>query len=158
MSQNAIPYQSGGSKGRGLKAARNIQRGDVIFKQTNNTIIFNDGQTFRNFLFKMNDRFSDPGMVCDILVWAWVQDMEEDNNSEIPFVGVVDLDNGNLLNDFGLGDNLDVPLEELEGIVNIQCAGGGAACYASKDIAEGEELLGDYSEFVSYYSWTSMGL
>ena len=68
------------------------------------------------------------------------------------------MDNGNLLNDFGLGDNLDVPLEELEGIVNIQCAGGGAECYASKDIAEGEELLGDYSEFVSYYSWTSMGL
>lgn len=154
MSQNAIPYQSGGNKGRGLKAARDIKRGDVIFKSSNNTIIFNDGHSFRKFLFEMNERFADPGMVCDILVWAWVQDVA----GEIPYAGVVDLDNGNLLNDFGLGDNLNADLESIKDYVNIRCRGATLECYASKDIAEGDELLGDYSDFVSYYSWTSMGL
>ena len=102
----------------------------------------------------MNERFADPGMVCDILVWAWVQDVE----GEIPYAGVVDLDNGNLLNDFGLGDNLNADLESIKDYVNIRCRGATLECYASKDIAEGDELLGDYSDFVSYYSWTSMGL
>jgi len=152
MSKNAIPYQSGGEKGRGLKAARDIKEGEVIFKSTNNTIIFNDGHTLRKFLFSMNDRFSDPGMVCDILIWAWVQDME----GGTPFAGVVDLDNGNLLNDWGLGGSC----EEQDCSANIRCKGVNAAlsCYASKDIIEGEELLGDYSDFVSYHAWADLGL
>mmetsp|Transcript_7267 Transcript_7267/g.12276 ORF Transcript_7267/g.12276 Transcript_7267/m.12276 type:complete len:411 (-) Transcript_7267:38-1270(-) len=150
MSQNAIPYLSGGEKGRGLKAARDIKEGEVIFKATNNTIIFNDGQTLRKFLFAMNDRFSDPGMVCDILIWAWVQDME----GGTPFAGVVDLDNGNLLNDWGLGGSY----EEQDYSANIRCKGAALSCYASKDIIEGEELLGDYSDFVSYHAWADLGL
>lgn len=156
FSQNAVPYLSGGEKGRGLKAARDIKEGDVIFKSTNNTIIFNDGHTMRKFLFSMNDRFSDPGMVCDILIWAWVQDME----GEVPFAGVVDLDNGNLLNDYSLGAYYGDNQEDMvqENSANVRCKGAALTCYASKDIAMGEELLGNYADFVSEYSWTNLGL
>ena len=155
MSQNAVPYLSGGEKGRGLKAARDIKEGDVIFKSTNNTIIFNDGHTMRKFLFAMNGRFSDPGMVCDILIWAWVQDME----GEIPFAGVVDLDNGNLLNDYALEAYYGDSQKKIQNYsANIRCNGTALNCYASKDIAMGEELLGNYADFVSHYSWTSLGL
>ncbi len=153
LSQNAVPYLSGGAKGRGLKAARDIKEGDVIFKFTNNTIIFNDGNTMRKFLFAMNDRFSDPGMVCDIWIWAWIQDME----GEIPFAGVVDLNNGNLLNDYGLGALYGEEQEEIqEDSANIRCQGAALVCSASKDIAKGEELLGDYTDFVGSYSWANL--
>ena len=159
VSQNVIPNQSD-NKGRGLKAARDIKQGEMIFKATNNTIIFNHGHTYRKFLFALNERFSDPGMVCDIMIWAWVQDME----GETLFAGVVDLDNGNLLNDSALGpeclDNHEDEEYESRCIAtqNIQCSGPALTCIASRDIPEGEELLGDYLDFLSQYSWRSLGL
>lgn len=96
MTRNAIPYQSGTEKGRGLKAARDIQQNETILKPSNNTIIFNDGRSFRHFLFALHDRFLGQGLVCDILIWAWVQDME----GVIPNAAAVDLDNSNLINDW----------------------------------------------------------
>ncbi len=101
----------------------------------------------------MNERFSDPGMVCDVLIWAWVQDLE----GHIPFAGVVDLDNGNLLNDWWLEEK---EAEEDDDSLNIRCRCGGVVvgCFANRDIMKGEELLGDYNDFESYHSWTSMGL
>ena len=95
---------------------------------------------------------------------------------EIPFASVVDLDNGNLLNNWALGQYHEDEEEEQEeededeeeeeeedkeedwndGSQNILC--WGLNCFASKDIMKGEELLGNYGDFVSHYSWTSMGL
>lgn len=160
MSQNAVPYQSGNMKGRGLKAARDIKQHELIIQSTNNTIVFNNGHSFRKFLFAMNERFSDPGMVCDVLIWAWVQDTE----GEIPFAGVVDLDNGNLLNDYFEEEEEEEKETENDDreddSPNVRCRLGGVVlhCFASKDIMKGEELLGDYEDFESYYSWPSMGL
>ena len=180
MSEKAIPYQTGTVKGRGLKAARNIQQGETIFKATNNTVVFNTAHTFRKFLFAMNDQFSDPGMVCDILIWAWVEDVE----GEIPIAVVVDLDNGNLLNDWDDGWNLGEDDDEAEykgdewqeeefnegqdeedyfdEFLNVRCHKNPTTraldCFASRDIMEGEELLGPYADFVSDYDYPDIGL
>ena len=50
--------------------------------------------------------------------------------------------------------------EEDDDSLNIRCPSGGVVvdCFANRDIMKGEELLGDYNDFESYYSWTSMGL
>ena len=178
MSEKAIPYQTGTVKGRGLKAARNIQHGETIFKATNNTIVFNTAHTFRKFLFELNNQFKDPGMICDVLIWAWVEDVE----GEIPIAVVVDLDNGNLLNDWNDWDDWNLGEEEYKGdkgqeeefkenldeeeyfdkSLNVRSHKNPTTraldCFASRDIMKGEELLGPYADFVSDYDYQDIGL
>lgn len=149
------PFQTKG-KGRGLKAMRDISKGEMIFKATNNTVIFTHGHTWRKFLFAINERHGvdkplDDSTTCDVLVWSWVQTLVEDG----PLVIVADFDNGSLLN-----EGRDEPGWELP---NVRCGKeGDKMChleyYATKDIKEGDELLCDYREFAMLDSWPSMGL
>ncbi len=151
ISQNAIPYQTGTVKGRGLKASRDIRQGEMIIKTNNNTVVFNDAHTFRKFLFAISERFSDSGagMVCDILIWAWIQDLDGGVTA-----AVVDLNNANLLNDWTLeSDEGDDDDNEEGDSPNVKCRQLGKTisleCLASKDIMKGEELLANYGDFVS---------
>ncbi|KAK1739331.1 hypothetical protein QTG54_009874 [Skeletonema marinoi] len=149
LSQNAIPFQSG-EKGRGLQAVRDIKAGEMVFKATNNTIVFNYGHTWRKLLFAVNER--DPSITCDMHVWSWVQDLYDGGPMKI----VMDLDSGSLLNEGR--DNVkgwDPP--------NVQCGLPDATrCdmdyYAYRDIKKGDELLIDYREFAFLDSWPAMGL
>mmetsp|Transcript_12640 Transcript_12640/g.18802 ORF Transcript_12640/g.18802 Transcript_12640/m.18802 type:complete len:571 (+) Transcript_12640:3-1715(+) len=149
LSQNAIPFQSG-EKGRGLQAVRDIKAGELVFKATNNTIVFNYGHTWRKLLFAVNER--DPSITCDMHVWSWVQDLYDGGPMKI----VMDLDSGSLLNEGR--DNVkgwDPP--------NVQCGLPDATrCdmdyYAYRDIKKGDELLIDYREFAFLDSWPDMGL
>jgi hypothetical protein len=94
------PFQTG-FKGRGLKAARDIKEGELVFKATNNTIIFTHGHTWRKFLFALYEREGeeedqlDSETTCDVLVWSWVQRLVPGG----PLVIVMDLDNGSLMNE-----------------------------------------------------------
>jgi len=151
LTQNAIPFQSG-EKGRGLQAVRDIKAGELVFKGTNNTIVFNYGHTWRKLLFAVNERFADPGMTCDLLVWSWVQDLYDGG----PLKVVMDLDSGSLLNEGRDG----IPDWEAP---NVQCGKPDATrCdmdyFASRDIKEGDEVLIDYREFAFLDSWPDMGL
>ncbi|KAL7527677.1 hypothetical protein ACHAXR_002073 [Thalassiosira sp. AJA248-18] len=149
------PFQAG-EKGRGLKAARDISKGELVFKATNNTVIFTHGHTWRKFLFAVNERNGEGEMyddetACDVLVWSWVQTLEEDG----PLVIVADLDNGSLLNEGRDEPNWESP--------NVRCGQeGDERCmmeyYATKDIKKGNELLCDYREFALLDSWVRMGL
>ncbi len=151
ISQNAIPYQTGTVKGRGLKASRDIRQGEMIIKTNNNTVVFNDAHTFRKFLFAISERFPDSGagMVCDILIWAWPQDLDGGVTA-----AVVDLNNANLLNDWTLESDEEDDDDNEEGdSPNVKCRQLGKTisleCLASKDIMKGEELLANYGDFVS---------
>jgi len=151
LTQNAIPFQSG-EKGRGLQAVRDIKAGELVFKATNNTIVFNYGHTWRKLLFAVNERFADPGITCDIMVWSWVQDLYDGGPLKI----VMDLDSGSLLNEGRDG----IPGWEAP---NVQCGKPDATrCdmdyFAFRDIKEGDELLIDYNEFAFVDSWPDMGV
>mmetsp|Transcript_11333 Transcript_11333/g.21403 ORF Transcript_11333/g.21403 Transcript_11333/m.21403 type:complete len:467 (-) Transcript_11333:139-1539(-) len=149
------PFFAGGAKGRGLKASKDISEGELVFKATNNTVVFTHGHTWRKFLFSLYERngeLYDSGTACDVLVWSWVQPIEDNG----PLVIVADLDNGSLLNE-GREDEpgWDVP--------NVRCGKeGDTMCmmsyYATKHIKAGEELLCDYNEFASFDGWRDMGL
>lgn len=145
-------------KGRGLRAARDIGKGELVFKATNNTVVFNVGYTWRDFLLAMYKR---PGIhgephdaetTCDFMVWSWIQRLEEDG----PLVIVNDMDNGSLLNEGRFGDpDYDDP--------NVRCGKeGDKVClmsyYALRDIKKGEELLCDYKDFALIWSWGDMGV
>ena len=147
------PFQTPG-KGRGLKAAKDILKGEMVFKGTNNTVIFTHGHTWRKFLFALNERRGEPfddETSCDVLVWSWVQTLEEDGDLVI----VTDFDNGSLLN-----EGRDEPGWEAP---NVRCGKEGdkmcyLSYYATKDIKKGEELLCDYRGFALLDSWHDMGL
>eukprot|EP00956_Cyclotella_meneghiniana_P034818 scaffold108432_cov72-Cyclotella_meneghiniana.AAC.4 len=148
------PFQSG-FKGRGLKSNRLIKTGELVFRGTNNTIIFTHGHTWRKFLFSLYERHGeeedqvDSETTCDVLVWSWVQQLVPDG----PLVIVMDLDNGSLMNEGRLDKGWEDP--------NVKC-GKEDWCdfeyYAVKDIQEGEEILCDYREFAMLNAWTDMGL
>lgn len=146
-------------KGRGLRAARDIAKGELVFKATNNTVVFNVGYTWRDFLSAMFDRPGyerqsqyDAETTCDFMVWSWIQRLEEDG----PLVIVADMDNGSLLNEGRFDDpEYDDP--------NVRCGKEGdkicrMSYYALRDIKKGEELLCDYKDFALIWSWKEMGL
>ncbi|KAL3792851.1 hypothetical protein HJC23_004776 [Cyclotella cryptica] len=148
------PFQSG-YKGRGLKAARDIKEGELVFKATNNTIIFTHGHTWRKFLFALYEREGeeedqlDSETTCDVLVWSWIQRLVPGG----PLVIVMDLDNGSLMNEGREDEGWEDP--------NVKC-GKDNWCdfeyYAIKDIKKGEEILCDYREFAMLNAWKNMGL
>lgn len=155
------PFQSG-FKGRGLKADRFIKKGELVFRATNNTVIFTHGHTWRKFLFALYERYVegdddddvdesklDSETTCDVLVWSWIQRLVPGG----PLVIVMDLDNGSLMNEGRLDDGWEDP--------NVKC-GKEDWCdfeyYAVKDIEVGEEILCDYREFAMLNAWVDMGL
>ncbi len=150
FSEIAEPFQADEEKGRGLKAARDIHEGEMVFKTTNNTIAFTDGLTYRKFLFALEELY--PTFACDIMIWNWIQDLDDEG---LKFGIVVDLNDNNLLNsadeiwdaNVRCGKNIedDCDMKEL-------------TFYASRNISRGEELLGVYSDFVSSHSRHEMGL
>ncbi|EJK53916.1 hypothetical protein THAOC_26556, partial [Thalassiosira oceanica] len=89
--------------GRGLAAARDIQEGELVFKATNNTVLFNHPHTWRKWIWALYnevDAVTEPGgrsfpeYACDSMIWSWIQRLELGGPRYI----VLDLDNGSLLN------------------------------------------------------------
>ena len=153
FSDIAEPFQAGKEKGRGLRAARDIRKGEVVLRATNNTIVFNDGLTYRKFLFALEERF--PTFACDIMTWNWIHDLDDEG---VKFGIGVDLNDNNLIN-----------TSDEEKDVNVRCGTHGEedSCdtlrdgmfYASRDIRKGEELVADYGDFVSpSHTWEELGL
>lgn len=140
-SELAVPFQAGKEKGRGLKAGRDIKEGEIVIRSSNNTIVFDDPLTYRKFLLEAEEIF--PTFACDVMIWNWLQDLDNDGEK---FGIVVDLNDNNLLNN-----------EDEETSANLYCGTPGeeGSClktlqfYAAKDIAQGTELVGAYSDFVS---------
>lgn len=147
-----IPFQSG-DKGRGVKASRDIEKGELVYKATNNTVVFSDGHTWRKFLFAIHEKYRDDVdsfTPCEPLMWAWVQSLE----GEEPLYIIVDLDNGSLMNTGKFEEGQEPP--------NVSCMKDGGKCemalYATTDIEEGEEILCNYNEFARKDGWDDMGL
>ena len=152
-----VPTQT--KYGRGLAAARDIKEGELVFKATNNTIVFAHPHTWRKWIWALYNEVDDktsggkdfPEYACDAMVWSWIQRFEMDGPRYI----VLDLDNGSLLNEGRAGDpNFQPP--------NVRCGEEGGVCdmsyYALQDIREGDELLCDYRSFALIDDWREISL
>ena len=152
-----VPTQT--KYGRGLAAARDIKEGELVFKATNNTIVFAHPHTWRKWIWALYNEVDDktsggkdfPEYACDAMVWSWIQRFEMDGPRYI----VLDLDNGSLLNEGRAGDpNFQPP--------NVRCGEEGGECdmsyYALQDIREGDELLCDYRSFALIDDWGEISL
>ena len=130
-------------KGRGNYAGRNIEKGEIIWSGIN-TARFYWGDDYREFLNSI-----EPHIACDVLQWAYVQDMGDD------VMVSVDLDAGSFCND---GGDDEVPNKGCDEEAAKGYPGGCKTNYfALRDIEEGEELLCDYSSF-AVDSWSEFDL
>lgn len=123
------------SKGRGIFANEDIPKGTLVWS-TRRTIFFASGSSYRKFLIDIDRNF-----VCDFIEWSWVQTFQ-DGMSRI----AIALDDGSLCNDAGdTASNIGCDEEVAE-----LYKGGCVHNYiALRDIKFGDELLCDYSSFVT---------
>lgn len=166
---------AGPGKGRGVFASQPIRKGALVADlDTENVGIFKDGHSWRMFAASLERE-----VACNFIEWSWVQDIppaHHDDDIRNGLTIFLAFDESNLVN--------NAEWDEEDGFTaNIRCGsppkswtreegpstdGDGAekwgACrfkyFASRDIAAGEELLINYSEFedVSQVGWTKIGL
>lgn len=128
-------------KGRGLFASRNIKKGAVVHVGDHNDVVFPDSTVWKEYVFSLP-----PPLACDVAEWCWMQRLTKDG----PFKMVCSLNISSLMNsggvEFGPGQMPNaLPRTELSGVF-----------YATRDIAEGEEILTDYDAY--YTNWGLIGL
>lgn len=154
VGQNVTP-----DKGRGLVASRDIKRGELIFTGTNNTIAFETGDAWRNFVLHLY--YSPPpptggyedGFACDIKSWSWIQEWPMGSGE---MVIMVDIDASSLLNQPSDGEYANIQCGRLtgKGEKKDTC---GVDYYAKEDIKKGDEILCNYADF-AHGGWEDFGL
>lgn len=128
-------------KGRGLFAARDIQKGELVHDGTHSDVVFKDARAWRRFVFSLP-----PHLSCDCTDWHWMQRLEEGG----PYFMLAGLNVSSLMNsggkEFGPGRSPNaLPESSTSG-----------KFYATRDIEKGSEILTDYDSF--YTNWEEVGL
>ena len=138
-------------KGRGVFAAKVISKGSLVWSPQHQSAQFLDAHSFRQFLASIP-----PDMACDVLQWAYVEDLGENGMSNL--IMSCDLDEGSYMNTGGWDDGIEANVgcdEELEAQLGVDC---GHNYYALRDIQAGEEILCDYATFDAPKGWDRFGL
>ena len=139
-----VEAKQAGHKGRGVFAAQDISRGSLVWS-TRKTARFRTGAQYRKFIYGL-----EPGFACDVLQWAYVQDVGRGR-----LRASVDLDEGCFCNNgHSGGANVgchETAAEEYEG-------GCVENYFATQDLKAGDELLCAYGEFAVPSGWRKFGL
>ncbi|KAL7430751.1 hypothetical protein ACHAXM_002342 [Skeletonema potamos] len=113
-------------RGRGNFASRNIKQGEMIYNGYKNAAFFQEGESFKRFVALLSKEAA-----CDVLEWAFMQDLTNDGNAVL----CLDMDGGALFNDGS-------PYH------NIECKERSSLNkYANREIRKGEELTEFYEDF-----------
>lgn len=128
-------------KGRGVIAQEPILKGEHVWTGKLYSASFDDEDDFQKFLASIR-----VDIACDVLHWMYVEKSEDE------YYISVDLDDGSFVNNagpsFGVEPNIADLLDDKS--TNLMVA--------IKDIAVGEELLCDYSDFDQIEGWDYFGL
>lgn len=129
------------SHGRSIRATRDIAQGELVFKDTRNTVVFTDAHSYRGYLYaiKEDTTFNDPGAACDLLKYSWAQ--KRVGTEE--YVVMLNLDDGALMID----DDEDM---------NVKCDAVCDAYYATEDIKKGEEIVCNENHLIESGSWNKV--
>ena len=123
-------YAAHGTRGRGLFASRDIQKGDLVHGSKSD-VIFPDAMTWRRYVFSLPRR-----MACDAIDWTWTQKRGIRTCMNIAIL----MNAANWKTENQTEPNLSASAE----------------MYATRDIKKGEELLYDYES--GDKEWESVGL
>ncbi len=124
-------YAAHGTRGRGLFASRDIQKGDLVHDGSKSDVIFPDAITWRRYVFSLPRR-----MACDAIDWTWTQKRGIRTCMNIAIL----MNAANWKSEHQTEPNLS----------------SSAKMYATRDIKKGEELLYDYGS--SDKDWESVDL
>ena len=136
-------------KGRGIYATHPIKKGELVWS-SKRTARFDDANDYRQFLSMLDVDFA-----CDVLQWAYVQDVSDSEEYEELQISV-DLDEGCCCNGEGDDEPSSVGCDEDEA-VNYE-GGCRSNYFALRDIEAGEELICNYEEFALEDGWEEFGL
>ena len=139
-------------KGRGIYATHAINKGDLIWSTTR-TARFGNADDYRQFLSMLDADFA-----CDVLQWAYVQDLSDSKEHEELRISV-DLDEGCFCNGEGSDESDELSSVGCDEDEAVKYEGGCTSNYfALRGIAAGEELICNYGEFVISHGWGEFGL
>ncbi|KAL3782604.1 hypothetical protein ACHAW5_008461 [Stephanodiscus triporus] len=130
------PYYAGHTegKGRGLFSSRPIKKGELVHDGPRSNVKFPDAAAFRRLVVSLPRKTA-----CDITEWAWTQKLSPDGTMSL----FVDLNIAALMNS---SEEPNVaPKNETT-----------TRFYATRDIAEGEEIVYDYDVYET--DWSAVGL
>jgi hypothetical protein len=137
-------------KGRGIFAARDIPKGKRIWTAHYQMACFYDPHSFRRFLAAIPSN----ELVCDVLQWSYAVDYGDEGRSDLRMC--TPLDQGALVNTNGRNEEANI------GCVRHLAKEHEGGCrdndFAFRTIRAGEEILGDYSEFVVPGGWSRFGM
>ena len=134
-------------KGRGIVAAEPIRAGQWIWT-SHKTARFLDAPSYRRFL-----RSVPVDLACDVLQWAYVQEMGRWTKEELLIS--VDLDDGSYCNGPANEADSNTRVAEEMGCDAMECR---FHFFAAGDIAAGEEIICDYSAFAITSGWAQFDL
>lgn len=132
-------------KGRGIFAAQDIKKGELIWS-TKKTIRFSDGDSYRKFNLSV-----ERGFACDVLQWSYVQRLE---NGELRVS--TDLDDGAFCNSGSLSYKANMGCDK--DVAKIYKGGCVENYFALSDIKAGDELLCAYGSFAIPGGWKEFTL
>jgi len=128
-------------RGRGVFASRDIAEGELVHDGTRSDVIFPDASAWRRYVFSLPR-----DMACDSTDWHWMQRLEEGGK----YFMLAGMNISSLMNsggrEFGPGRSPNAMPE----------SSTSGRFYATRDIAEGDEILTDYDAY--YTNWKEVGL
>mmetsp|Transcript_17863 Transcript_17863/g.26428 ORF Transcript_17863/g.26428 Transcript_17863/m.26428 type:complete len:273 (-) Transcript_17863:33-851(-) len=153
----SVPFQAKQvpGKGRGIFANTFTERGTLVWSNTY-TARFSDGPTYKKFIYSLPDK----EFACDVLQWAYVQDMsrnasttnenDETKQQQQDLQISVDLDEGAYCNNGNIHTG-----EGNLGYLDSDCY---EHFYALKDIQAGDEFVCPYESFHVYGGYSAFEL
>jgi hypothetical protein len=149
-----VPYQAAMApgKGRGVFSTSFIQKGTRVWtSHQHQSARFHDGHSYRRFLGAIPE-----GMACDVLQWAYVQDLGTENERNLTICA--DLDEGSLINMGEWDGDADSNVGCIPELADTYAGGCKENLFALRDIQPGEEILVDYRTFAIQEGWREFGL
>jgi hypothetical protein len=129
-----VDYSAG--KGRGVFAAAPIKEGTPVHVHNYQyTAIFRDGAKYREYLEQLPEE-----LACDVIMWSYVEYQDRENQSDM-IIGF-EIDEASFTNGAISKDEKNVDFNY----------------HALRDIAEGEEIIESYSDYMNENGWAKFGL
>jgi hypothetical protein len=144
------------SKGRSVYAAQDIQQGDHLWTGARQVAKFDSGTNYKRFLASLSK-----DMACDVLAWAYVQVLGEQDDVRENARICVSLDGGSFMNSVEWPEEETVDAGCLPEWNDLHPGGCQDNLYALRDIQKGQEILMDWAAGGSSFvlgGWEWFGL
>eukprot|EP00592_Proboscia_alata_P027299 CAMPEP_0194443014 /NCGR_PEP_ID=MMETSP0176-20130528/126461_1 /TAXON_ID=216777 /ORGANISM="Proboscia alata, Strain PI-D3" /LENGTH=232 /DNA_ID=CAMNT_0039269197 /DNA_START=95 /DNA_END=790 /DNA_ORIENTATION=+ len=129
-------------KGRGVIAQEPILKGEHVWTGKLYTATFDDEDDFQKFLASIR-----VDIACDVIHWMYIENFEDE------YYISVDLDDGSFINNAGPSWGVEPNIVDSPADNSSIRDNSSNLMFAIKDIAVGEELLCDYSDFDQKEGW-----